>query len=99
MTPDEWLDAEQGNDNIHYAVPYDHLICNGIYEGDPKSEWPENCGTGPEDPEFGINWRHFTIIAPEYGENQNHTGWVWTIDTTDPAKPFLVSKWKLQVQE
>ena len=95
MTPDEWLDAEQGNDNIHYAVPYDHLICNGIYEGDPKSEWPENCGTGPEDPEFGINWRHFTIIAPEYGENQNHTGWVWTIDTTDPAKPFLVSKWKL----
>ena len=32
---------------------------------------------------------------PEYGTNANHTGFIWTIDTTDPAKPFLVSKWKL----
>ena len=35
------------------------------------------------------------MIAPEYGTNTNHTGYIWTIDTTDPAKPFLLSKWKL----
>ena len=29
------------------------------------------------------------------GQNDNHTGYVRTIDTTDPAKPFLVSEWKL----
>ena len=38
---------------------------------------------------------HYTYIAPEYGSNTNHTGYLWTIDTTDPAQPFLVSKWKL----
>ena len=32
------------------------------------------------------------MIAPEYGTNTNHTGYIWTIDTTDPAKPFLLSK-------
>ena len=32
MTPEEWLAAEQGNDNIHYAVPYDHLVCDGSSE-------------------------------------------------------------------
>ena len=95
MSPEEWLDANQGNDNIHYAVPYDHLLCNGISEKVPESEWPENCGTGPGDSTYGENWRHYTIIAPEYGANENHTGFVWTIDTTDPTKPFLVSKWKL----
>ncbi len=98
MTPDEWLDANQGNDNIHYAVPYDHLICNGVSDYTPVAQWPDECGTGVDDPEHGINWRHYTIIAPEYGSNSNHTGYVWTIDTTDPAKPFLVSKWKLPGQ-
>ncbi len=98
MTPEEWAGSSgalNGNGWIHYAVPYDHLICNGISHLVDQSLWPENCGTGPDDPTHGINWRHYTIIAPEYGTNANHTGFVWTIDTTDPAKPFLVSKWKL----
>ncbi len=95
MSPEEWLDANQGNDNIHYAVPYDHLICNGASEHDPQPEWPSECGTGPDDPSYGVNWRHYTIIAPEYGSNANHSGFVWTIDTTDPTMPFLVSKWRL----
>jgi hypothetical protein len=95
MTAEEWLDANQGNDNIHYAVPYDHLICNGISEYVPQATWPASCGTGPDDDTHGVNWRHYTLIAPEYGSNSNHTGYVWTIDTTDPAKPFLVSKWRL----
>mgnify|MGYP001389796362 FL=1 len=95
MDPEEWLDSNQGNDNIHYAVPYDHLICNGVRESDPVEEWPQECGSGPNDSSFGENWRHYTIIAPEYGSNANHTGYVWTIDTTDPTKPFLVSKWRL----
>ena len=63
-----------------------------------QSLWPQECGTGPDDSVYGVNWRHYTIIAPEYGSNTNHTGFVWTIDTTDPAKPFLVSKWKLPGQ-
>ena len=95
MTPEEWLDAEQGNDNIHYAVPYDHLVCNGISEYVPQAEWPSECGSGPSDATYGVNWRHYTIIAPEYGSNAGHTGFLWTIDTTDPTKPFLVSKWRL----
>jgi len=95
MSPEEWLDSNQGNDNIHYAVPMDNLVCSGISEIDPMETWPEKCGSGPDDATFGINWRHFTYIAPEYGSNANHTGYVWTIDTTDPAKPFLVSKWRL----
>ena len=98
MTPEEWggsSGALNGNGWIHYAVPYDHLLCNGAAETDPVETWPAECGTGPEDPTFGINWRHLTMIAPEYGSNTNHTGYIWTIDTTDPAKPFLVSKWKL----
>ena len=95
MSPEEWLDSNQGNDNIHYAVPMDNLVCSGISEIDPIETWPENCGSGPDDATFGINWRHFTYIAPEYGSNANHTGYVWTIDTTDPTKPFLVSKWRL----
>jgi len=95
MDANEWLDSNQGNDNIHYAVPNDYLICSGISEFDPVEDWPSNCGTGFEDPIFGINWRHYTYIAPEYGSNENHTGYIWTIDTTDPALPFLVSKWKL----
>ena len=95
MSQSEWLDAAQGNGNIHYAVPYDNLVCNGISELDDMNEWPADCGTGPDDAEFGINWRHYTLIAPEYGSNSNHTGYVWTIDTTDPTQPFLVSKWKL----
>jgi len=95
MSPEEWLDANQGNDNIHYAVPYDHLICNGASQNDPQNEWPVECGSGPDDPDYGINWRHYTIIAPEYGSNANHSGFVWTIDTTDPTMPFLVSKWRL----
>ena len=98
MTPEEWggsSGALNGNGWIHYAVPYDHLLCNGAAETDPVETWPAECGTGPEDPVFGINWRHLTMIAPEYGSNTNHTGYIWTIDTTDPAKPFLVSKWKL----
>ena len=49
-------------------------------ETDPMSTWPGECGTGPDDPEYGINWRHLTLIAPEYGTNTNHTGYVWTID-------------------
>ena len=101
MTPEEWAGSSgalNGNGWIHYAVPYDHLICNGISHLVEQSLWPENCGTGPDDPTYGINWRHYTIIAPEYGTNTNHTGIVWTIDTTDPAKPFLVSKWKLPGQ-
>ena len=77
------------------AVPYDHLLSNGAAETDPMDTWDDECGTGPEDPVFGINWRHLTMIAPEYGTNTNHTGYIWTIDTTDPAKPFLLSKWKL----
>tara|TARA_B100001173_G_scaffold126654_1_gene110011 strand:- start:925 stop:2820 length:1896 start_codon:yes stop_codon:yes gene_type:complete len=95
MTPEEWLDSNQGNDNIHYAVPYDHLLCNGISEYDSLSEWPKECGSGPDDATYGVNWRHYTIIAPEYGSNENHTGYLWTIDTTDPTMPFLVSKWSL----
>ena len=95
MTPEEWLDSNQGNDNIHYAIPYEHLVCNGISEYVPPLEWPSECGSGPEDATFGVNWRHYTIIAPEYGSNANHSGFLWTIDTTDPAKPFLVSKWRL----
>ncbi len=95
MAPEEWLDSAQGNDNIHYAVPYDHLVCSGISEYFPKAEWPVECGSGPDDATFGANWRHYTIIAPEYGSNDNHSGYLWTIDTTDPAKPFLVSKWRL----
>ena len=74
MTPEEWLDAEQGNDNIHYAVPYDHLVCNGISEYVPQAEWPSECGSGPNDATYGVNWRHYTIIAPEYGSNAGHTG-------------------------
>ena len=95
MGPEEWLDAEQGNDNIHYAVPNDYLVCSGVSIMDPVNEWPSQCGSGPEDPSKGVNWRHYTYIAPEYGTNANHTGYIWTIDTTDPEKPFLVSKWKL----
>ncbi len=95
MAPEEWLDSAQGNDNIHYAVPYDHLVCSGISEYVPKMEWPVECGSGPDDATYGVNWRHYTIIAPEYGSNDNHSGYLWTIDTTDPAKPFLVSKWRL----
>ena len=95
MDPEVWLDAEQGNDNIHYAVPNDYLVCSGVSIIDPVNEWPSQCGSGPEDPSKGVNWRHYTYIAPEYGTNANHTGYIWTIDTTDPAKPFLVSKWKL----
>ncbi|MEC7135927.1 MAG: hypothetical protein VXW55_04605 [Candidatus Thermoplasmatota archaeon] len=95
MTAEKWTSKLEGNGDIHYAVPYDHLICNGISKLVEESEWPASCGTGPEDPEFGINWRHYTLIAPEYGQNDNHTGYVRTIDTTDPSKPFLVSEWKL----
>ncbi len=95
MSAEEWLDSAQGNDNIHYAVPMDNLICSGVSELDPIEDWPEQCGSGPEDPTHGINWRHFTFISPEYGSNDNHTGYIWTIDTTDPTKPFLVSKWRL----
>ena len=95
MSANEWLDSDLGNDNIHYAVPYDHLICKDISEYVPQSQWPAECGSGPDDAVFGVNWRHYTIIAPEYGSNSNHTGLLWTIDTTDPAKPFLVSTWKL----
>jgi hypothetical protein len=76
-------------------VPYENLVCEGISELVTQSEWPAICGSGPDDPEFGINWRHYTIIAPEYGSNQNHSGYVWTIDTTNPSEPFLVSKWRL----
>ena len=32
MDPDVWLNANDGNDNIHYAVPQDNLICSGISE-------------------------------------------------------------------
>lgn len=95
MSAEEWLDSAQGNDNIHYAVPMDNLICSGVSELDPIEDWPEQCGSGPEDPTHGINWRHLTFISPEYGSNDNHTGYIWTIDTTDPTKPFLVSKWRL----
>ena len=95
MSAEVWTSKLEGNGWIHYAVPYDHLICNGISKYVDESEWPASCGTGPDDPEFGINWRHYTLIAPEYGQNDNHTGYVRTIDTTDPAKPFLVSEWKL----
>ena len=98
MTPEEWggsSGALNGNGWIHYAVPYEHLLCNGAAEFDPVETWDDECGTGPEDPIFGINWRHLTLIAPEYGTNTNHTGYIWTIDTTDPANPFLLSKWKL----
>ena len=95
MSAEEWLDSAQGNDNIHYAVPMDNLICSGVNELDPIEDWPEQCGSGPEDPTHGINWRHLTYISPEYGSNDNHTGYIWTIDTTDPTKPFLVSKWRL----
>ena len=95
MSAEEWLDSAQGNDNIHYAVPMDNLICSGVSELDPIEDWPEQCGSGPEDPTHGINWRHLTYISPEYGSNDNHTGYIWTIDTTDPTKPFLVSKWRL----
>jgi len=95
MSASEWLSAADGNGNIHYAVPYDNLVCEGISELDNPSVWPDECGTGPDDVVFGINWRHYTIIAPEFGSNDNHTGYLWTIDTTDPAEPFLVSKWKL----
>ena len=95
MSAEVWTSKLEGNGWIHYAVPYDHLICNGISKYVDESEWPASCGTGPDDPEFGVNWRHYTLIAPEYGQNDNHTGYVRTIDTTDPAKPFLVSEWKL----
>ena len=95
MSAEEWLDSAQGNDNIHYAVPMDNLICSGVSESDPIEDWPQQCGSGPEDPTHGINWRHFTYISPEFGSNDNHTGYIWTIDTTDPTKPFLVSKWRL----
>ena len=88
------LDAEQGNDNIHYAVPYDHLVCNGISEYVPQAEWPSECGSGPNDATYGVNWRHYTIIAPELAAMRT-PGFLWTIDTTDPTKPFLVSKWRL----
>ena len=98
MSAEEWLDAGQGNGNIHYAIPFKNLVCDGISEYDPMSEWPASCGTGPEDASYGQNWRHYTIIAPEYGSNDNHTGYLWTIDTTDPTKPFLVSKWRLPGQ-
>ncbi|MDG1551795.1 MAG: hypothetical protein P8Q95_08740, partial [Candidatus Poseidoniaceae archaeon] len=98
MTPEEWggsSGALNGNGWIHYAIPYEHLLCNGAAEFDPVETWDDECGTGPSDPIFGINWRHLTLIAPEYGTNTNHTGYIWTIDTTDPANPFLLSKWKL----
>ena len=98
LSSEEWggsTGALNGNGWIHYAVPYDHLLCNGAKDTDPMETWDAECGTGPSDAEFGINWRHLTMIAPEYGTNTNHTGYIWTIDTTDPAKPFLVSKWKL----
>ncbi len=95
MSSGEWLDPAQGNGNIHYAVPMDNLICSGVSESDPIEDWPQQCGSGPEDPTHGINWRHLTYISPEYGSNDNHTGYIWTIDTTDPTKPFLVSKWRL----
>ena len=98
LTSEEWgggTGALNGNGWIHYAVPYDHLLCNGAKDTDPMETWDAECGTGPNDAEYGINWRHLTMIAPEYGTNTNHTGYIWTIDTTDPAKPFLMSKWKL----
>jgi hypothetical protein len=94
MSAEEWTSRPDGNGNINYAIPYDHLVCEGIYVGSPEP-WPAKCGTGYEDPDYGVNWRHYTIIAPKYGSNDNHTGWLWTIDTTDPTKPFLVSKWRL----
>ena len=42
-----------------------------------------------------IDGRHYTVIAPEFGSNDAHTGTMRLIDTTDPTKPFLVSDWKL----
>ena len=97
MSDETWKSSADGNGWIHYVIPYDHLICEGIWEGAEKP-WPSNCGTGPDDSQFGINWRHITLIAPEYGTNDNHTGWMRTIDTTDPTKPFLISEWKLPGQ-
>jgi len=94
MTAAQWGSKADGNGAIHYVIPYDHLICEGIWEAAPLP-WPDKCGTGPEDATYGINWRHITLIAPEFGSNDNHTGWVRTIDTTDPTKPFLISEWKL----
>ena len=95
MTADKWTSPADGNGNIHYVIPYDRLVCNGVSDWDLPSTWPATCGSGPDDEAFGINWRHYTFIAPEYGSNGNHTGWVRTIDTTDPTKPFLVSEWRL----
>ena len=43
MDPDVWLNANDGNDNIHHAVPQDNLICSGISEYDPVETWPEHC--------------------------------------------------------
>ena len=50
MGPEEWLDAEQGNDNIHYAVPNDYLVCSGVSTMDPVDEWPSRCGSGRRTP-------------------------------------------------
>ncbi|GIS03419.1 MAG: hypothetical protein CM15mP105_1760 [Methanobacteriota archaeon] len=44
---EEWLDAGAGNDNIHYAVPYDHLCAMGLASTYPQAEWPSECGSGP----------------------------------------------------
>ncbi len=52
MTPEEWggsSGALNGNGWIHYAVPYEHLLCNGAAEFDPVETWDDECGTGPED--------------------------------------------------
>ena len=95
MTPEEWLDADQGNDNIHYAVPYDHWFAMELASTYLRQNGLLNAVLDPQDATYGSNWRHYTIIAPEYGSNPGHTGFLWTIDTTDPTRPFLVSKWRL----
>lgn len=41
-----------------------------------------------------IDGRHITMAAPEYGSAE-HSGEMYVLDTTDPAKPKLLSKWTL----
>ena len=45
MSAEVWTSKLEGNGWIHYAVPYDHLICNGISKYVDESEWPASCGT------------------------------------------------------
>ncbi len=68
----------------------------------PLATWKDgNAGSIHETLPLATTWdgRHYTIAGQEVGEPADlPSGWVYVLDTTDPAKPEEVSRWTLPVK-